>query len=97
MNLVALLPSDEVDIPTGSTSTSPKGTIVLVGVPFCMVLIEILSGIVSSLVLTKISPLVINIPSLDTIVPSASFLFLGTVNDCANGSSSGIGCEDLLT
>ena len=51
---------------------------------------EILSGIVSSLVLTKTSPPVMNIPSLDAMVPSSNFVFLGTVNDCANGSPSSI-------
>ena len=88
MNLVPILPSSETSISDGSTSTSPNGTIVFVGVPFCIVLIEILSGIVSSLVLTKTSPPVMNIPSLDAIVPSSNFLFLGTKNDCANGSPS---------
>ena len=31
-----------------------------------------------------------NTPSLDTIDPSDNFLSLGTLNDCANGSQSGI-------
>ena len=72
---MATVPNSEVVIWSGSNTTSPNGTILVVGNPVCIVLICNVTGILSSFVWKNIS-------ADDTNIPFASV----TSKDSASGS-----------
>ena len=86
VNLVAIVPNGEVITCSGSITTSPNGTIFLVGNPVCMVLIWHVTGITSSFVWKNTS-------TEDTNIPFASV----TSNDSASGSNHWTCSVDLVS